>query len=84
VRARRDDLAAGPGSNCAANNRHPVLDGKALVVDGEFGDKTFAVVRRFQRTHTLQVDDRSAATPDGSSTPYVDPPGTKLICFAGG
>ena len=42
--------------NCAANNRHTVLDGRALAVDGDFGSETNEVVRAFQRRHRLEVD----------------------------
>ncbi|KQX68884.1 peptidoglycan-binding protein [Angustibacter sp. Root456] len=40
--------------NFAAENHHAVLGGRALDVDGDFGDDTFAVVRAFQRSHGLQ------------------------------
>ncbi|MGN6610146.1 MAG: peptidoglycan-binding domain-containing protein [Angustibacter sp.] len=40
--------------NFAARGHHPVLGGRALDVDGDFGDDTFAVVRAFQRGHGLQ------------------------------
>jgi Putative peptidoglycan binding domain len=40
--------------NHAAKNKHPVLGGKPLDVDGEYGDDTTAVVKAFQRKHGLQ------------------------------
>jgi hypothetical protein len=40
--------------NFAAHHHHPVLGGRALDVDGDFGDDTFEVVRAFQRSHGLQ------------------------------
>jgi Putative peptidoglycan binding domain len=40
--------------NFAAHNHHPVLDGKALDVDGDFGPLTLKVVVAFQRGHGLQ------------------------------
>lgn len=40
--------------NVAAKNRHAVLGGRPLDVDGEFGDLTEKVVKDFQRHHGLQ------------------------------
>jgi peptidoglycan hydrolase-like protein with peptidoglycan-binding domain len=40
--------------NFAAKNHHAVLGGRALDVDGGFGDDTFKVVTAFQRSHGLQ------------------------------
>lgn len=42
--------------NFAAHNKHPVLDGKALRLDGIFGRRTFKVVEAFQSSHGLHVD----------------------------
>ncbi|MEU2614199.1 peptidoglycan-binding domain-containing protein [Micromonospora sp. NPDC007271] len=40
--------------NFAAGNRHAVLGGKPLAVDGDFGPKTQKVVVAFQKRHGLQ------------------------------
>ena len=40
--------------NIAGKNKHGVLDGRALDVDGEFGDETFKVVVVFQEHRGLQ------------------------------
>ena len=40
--------------NIVGNNRHGVLNGRALDVDGEFGDETFKVVVVFQQNRGLQ------------------------------
>ncbi len=40
--------------NFAAKNHHPVLGGRALDVDGDFGADTLKVVTVFQRGHGLQ------------------------------
>jgi hypothetical protein len=40
--------------NFAAHGHHAVLKGKALDVDGEFGDDTLKVVKAFQKSHGLQ------------------------------
>ncbi|MFB9239401.1 peptidoglycan-binding protein [Plantactinospora siamensis] len=40
--------------NFAAHNRHPVLGGQPLAVDGDFGPKTRQVVVAFQRMHGLE------------------------------
>lgn len=40
--------------NIAARGKHPVLGGRALDVDGEFGDLTRKVLKDFQRRRGLQ------------------------------
>jgi peptidoglycan hydrolase-like protein with peptidoglycan-binding domain len=40
--------------NFAAGNKHAVLGGKPLVVDGDYGEKTEKVVIAFQKRHRLQ------------------------------
>jgi hypothetical protein len=42
--------------NFAAHQKHQVLGGKPLIVDGEFGPNTLAVVRKFQDSHGLERD----------------------------
>jgi hypothetical protein len=40
--------------NIVARNHHSALNGRALDVDGEFGDETFNVVKVFQQHRKLQ------------------------------
>ncbi len=40
--------------NFSAKNKHAVLNGRALDVDGDFGDETLKVVKSFQKSHGLQ------------------------------
>jgi hypothetical protein len=40
--------------NVAAKNKHRVLGGRALVVDGDFGEKTEKVLKDFQRRRGLK------------------------------
>jgi peptidoglycan hydrolase-like protein with peptidoglycan-binding domain len=40
--------------NFAAKGHHPVLGGKPLVVDGDYGENTEKVVVAFQKKHGLQ------------------------------
>src|SRR5262249_46080464 len=42
--------------NCAAKGNYPVLGGRRLAEDRDFGPDTKKVVRAFQRQHHLEVD----------------------------